>query len=139
MTAKKGSKPAQASRADALLPKFPFGRISIVCPTPGISCEAVPASDPAGAGMRRHFHPGNHAAESFVSFIPLFDGAANQTFASARLAHSTHTGIATPNAWSGAHPATRHANRARCDARRRERPAKWRALWSHSAAQTAPA
>ena len=42
--------------------------------TPGISCEAVPASDPAGAGMRRHVHPGNHAAESFVSFIPLFDG-----------------------------------------------------------------
>jgi hypothetical protein len=24
--------------------------------------------------MRRHVHPGNHAAESFVSFIPLFDG-----------------------------------------------------------------
>jgi hypothetical protein len=42
--------------------------------TPGISCEAVPASDLAGAGMRRHVHPRNHAAESFVSFIPLFDG-----------------------------------------------------------------
>ena len=28
----------------------------------------------AGAGMRRHAHSGNHAAESFVSFIPLFDG-----------------------------------------------------------------
>jgi hypothetical protein len=27
-----------------------------------------------GAGMRRHVHAGNHAAESFVSFIPLFDG-----------------------------------------------------------------
>jgi hypothetical protein len=26
------------------------------------------------AGMRRHVHAGNHAAESFVSFIPLFDG-----------------------------------------------------------------
>ena len=26
-----------------------------------------------GAGMRRHVHSGNHAAESFVSFIPLFD------------------------------------------------------------------
>ncbi len=25
-----------------------------------------------GAGMRRHVHAGNHAAESFVSFIPLF-------------------------------------------------------------------
>jgi hypothetical protein len=24
--------------------------------------------------MRRHVHAGNHAAESFVSFIPLFDG-----------------------------------------------------------------
>jgi hypothetical protein len=34
----------------------------------------VPASDPAGAGIRRHVHSGNHAAESFVSFIPLFDG-----------------------------------------------------------------
>jgi hypothetical protein len=43
-----------------------------VCPTPGISCEAVPASDRDGAGMRRHVHSGNHAAESFVSFIPLF-------------------------------------------------------------------
>ena len=32
-------------------------------------------SDRAGAGMRRHVHSGNHAAESFVSFIPLFDGA----------------------------------------------------------------
>jgi len=30
----------------------------------------------AGAGMRRHVHPGNHAAESFVSFIPLFGSAA---------------------------------------------------------------
>jgi hypothetical protein len=46
----------------------------IVGLTPGISCEAVPASDPAGAGMRRHVHSGNHAAESFVSFIPLFGG-----------------------------------------------------------------
>jgi hypothetical protein len=27
----------------------------------------------ASAGMRRHVHAGNHAAESFVSFIPLFD------------------------------------------------------------------
>jgi hypothetical protein len=46
----------------------------VVGRTPGISCEAVPASDLDGAGMRRHVHPGNHAAESFVSFIPLFDG-----------------------------------------------------------------
>ena len=30
----------------------------------------------AGAGMRRHVHSGNHAAESFVSFIPLFGGSA---------------------------------------------------------------
>ena len=43
--------------------------------TPGISCEAVPACDRDGAGMRRHVHSGNHAAESFVSFIPLFGGA----------------------------------------------------------------
>jgi hypothetical protein len=33
----------------------------------------VPASDPAGAGMRRHVRPGNHAAESFVSCIRLLD------------------------------------------------------------------
>ena len=45
--------------------------------TPGISCEAVPASDLAGAGMRRHLNeshagrPYAGAAESFVSFIPL--------------------------------------------------------------------
>jgi hypothetical protein len=35
-------------------------------------CEAVPAFDLAGAGMRRHVYSGNHAAESLVSFIPLF-------------------------------------------------------------------
>jgi hypothetical protein len=47
--------------------------------TPGISCEAVPASMPlAGAGMRRHVHAGNHAAESFVSFIPLLGGPAHR-------------------------------------------------------------
>jgi hypothetical protein len=32
----------------------------------------VPPSDLAGAGMRRHVHSGNHAAESFVSCIRLF-------------------------------------------------------------------
>jgi hypothetical protein len=45
--------------------------------TPGISCEAVPASERDGLGMRRHLHPSAAcgarvgAAESFVSFIPL--------------------------------------------------------------------
>ena len=34
----------------------------------------MPASERDGAGMRRHVHPGNHAAESFVSFMRLFDG-----------------------------------------------------------------
>jgi hypothetical protein len=48
--------------------------------TPGISCEAVPASDVASAGMRRHVHPRNHAAESFVSFIPLFGSVALQSY-----------------------------------------------------------
>jgi hypothetical protein len=49
----------------------------LVCPTPRISCEAVPACCRDGAGMRRHLnesHPGlpcSGAAESFVSFIPL--------------------------------------------------------------------
>jgi hypothetical protein len=52
-----------------------------VRPTPGISCEAVPASILAGAGMRRRLRPSAArdarvgAAESFVSFIPLFGGA----------------------------------------------------------------
>jgi hypothetical protein len=45
-----------------------------VRPTPRISCEAVPASDLTGAGMRRHLRPGNGAAESFVSLVPLFCG-----------------------------------------------------------------
>ena len=44
--------------------------------TPRISCEAVPASVLAGAGMRRHVRSGHHAAEGFVSFIALFDGVA---------------------------------------------------------------
>ena len=35
----------------------------------------MPASKRDGAGMRRHFAPRNGAAESFVSFIPLFDDA----------------------------------------------------------------
>jgi hypothetical protein len=63
--------------------------VTCVRPTPGISCEAVPASmPPAGAGMRRHVHPGNHAAESFVSFIPLFCGFALHAAPSAsRSAH----------------------------------------------------
>src|SRR5512142_2355674 len=49
--------------------------------TPGISCEAVPASIRDGAGMRRHLRLSAAcgarvgAAESFVSFIPLFGGA----------------------------------------------------------------
>ncbi len=51
-----------------------------VRPTPGISCEAVPAFGRGGAGMRRHRRLSAAcgarfgAAESFVSFIPLFDG-----------------------------------------------------------------
>ena len=51
--------------------------------TPGISCEAVPASMPlTGAGIRRHLRLSAAcgarvgAAESFVSFIPLFGGLA---------------------------------------------------------------
>jgi hypothetical protein len=39
------------------------------CLTPGISCEAVPASDPAGAACGARVG----AAETFVSLIPLFD------------------------------------------------------------------
>jgi len=43
-----------------------------------ISCEAVPASALAGAGMRRHLDTSNGAAESFVSFIRLFGGSTSQ-------------------------------------------------------------
>jgi hypothetical protein len=42
-----------------------------------MSCEAVPACYGGGTGMRRRVHPGDHAVESSVSFIPLFDGTAN--------------------------------------------------------------
>jgi hypothetical protein len=38
--------------------------------TPGIGYEAVPACCRGGAGMGRHAHSRNHAAESFVSFTP---------------------------------------------------------------------
>ena len=34
----------------------------------------MPASDLAGAGMRRHLRAGHGAAESFVSCIRLFGG-----------------------------------------------------------------
>jgi hypothetical protein len=68
--------------------------------TPGISCEAVPASELAGAGMRRHVHSGNHAAESFVSFIPLFGGTVASPLMPSSLWHpsraSTSTLSATP-------------------------------------------
>ncbi len=47
--------------------------------TPRISCEAVPASVLAGAGMSRHLHPRNGAGESFVSFIRLFCGPAQDS------------------------------------------------------------
>jgi hypothetical protein len=60
--------------------RLPCAALATVSRTPGISCEAVPASNRDGAGMRRHVHSGNHAAESFVSFIPLFDGVAAPRF-----------------------------------------------------------
>jgi hypothetical protein len=49
---------------------------------PGMSCEAVPASDRDGAGMRRHLRSSAAcgarvgAAESFAGFIPLLGGLA---------------------------------------------------------------
>jgi hypothetical protein len=55
-----------------------------VHPTPRISCEAVPAAVVTFGGMRRHLdgsrecRPCDGAAESFVSFIALFDGFLNQ-------------------------------------------------------------
>jgi len=53
---------APARRAGGRCPSRPYVRR-----TPRISCEAVPASNPAGAGMRRHLHTSSGAAESFVS------------------------------------------------------------------------
>ena len=44
-------------------------------PTPGISCEAVPAFEVDHRGHEAALLPRNGAAESFVSFIPLFDSA----------------------------------------------------------------
>ena len=69
------SKQVQNSRAAELLPRLPFSRISIVCPTLRISCEAVPPSiRPAGAqGGTSARSTG--AALSFVSCIRLFDAA----------------------------------------------------------------
>jgi hypothetical protein len=40
-----------------------------VCRTPGISCEAVPASEVDRRGHEAALLPRNGAAESFVSFI----------------------------------------------------------------------
>ena len=48
--------------------------VTFVRPTPGISCEAVPASEVDRRGHEAALLPSNGAAESFVSFIPLFDG-----------------------------------------------------------------
>jgi len=47
----------------------------LVRPTPGISCEAVPASEVDRRGHEAALLPSNGAAESFVCCIPLFDGA----------------------------------------------------------------
>ena len=55
------------------LPAFCDGSLTSLI-TGDMSCEAVPASDLATAGMRRHVHSGNHAAESLVSFSPLLGG-----------------------------------------------------------------
>ncbi len=55
----------------------------------------MPACCPGGAGMRRHLngsHPGlpySGAAESFVSFIPLFDGVAGPRQTDRHASHGT--------------------------------------------------
>jgi hypothetical protein len=53
-----------------------------VCRTPGISCEAVPASNVGRRGHEAALLPRNGAAESFVSFIPLFGGGPHCRFRS---------------------------------------------------------
>ncbi len=50
-----------------------------VCRTPGISCEAVPASNVGRRGHEAALSPRNGAAESFASFIPLFCGVEHQS------------------------------------------------------------
>jgi hypothetical protein len=67
----------------------PSPRTRQVRRTPELKCEAVPASERDGAGMRRHVHPSNHAAESFVSFIPLFDGTALEPVLDVQACHFT--------------------------------------------------
>ena len=96
--------------------------------TPGISCEAVPASMPlAGAGMRRHLRPSaacgaGGAAESFVSFIPLFGGPRLRSRPVAVMPRRSRVPIAH------ATPPSRLSTAMRtCDARRRWRqPARRR-------------
>jgi hypothetical protein len=66
--------------------------------TPGIICEAVHASDLDGAGMRLHVHSGNHAAESFVSFISLFDRVAAPYTPACVACHSARARSAKPSA-----------------------------------------
>ena len=75
---------------------FPSPADGEVRPTRRISCEAVPASILAGAGMSRRLRPRNGAGESFVSFIRLFGGSSvmpRTLTVAGRLAHA-RTGLA---------------------------------------------
>ena len=62
-----------------------------------MSCEAVPACCRGGAGIRRHLRPSAAcgarvgAAESFVSFIPLFGSAARYCAAVTARRHAATT------------------------------------------------
>src|SRR5512141_2120884 len=76
-------RPLYAQRCDVPPVRTNFvvpGFAAVARRTPGISCEAVPACCRGGAGIRRHLRPSAAcgakvgAAESFVSFIPLFGG-----------------------------------------------------------------
>ena len=77
--ARAGIRPPCASQRRSCSSVPPHPAAPVVGRTPRISCEAVPASILAGAGMSRHLRPRNGAGESFVSFIRLFGGTSTPT------------------------------------------------------------
>lgn len=66
--------------------------------------EAVPVSDPAGAGMRQHLRPnaacgvGVGAAETSVSVIPLFGGLASVLLVTCKPVGCSYTNHYHPDA-----------------------------------------
>jgi hypothetical protein len=70
-----GAEQARLHTTAMISPRRAMVGLRKVCRTPGISCEAVPAFEVDRRGHEAALRPSNGAAESFVSFIPLFDGS----------------------------------------------------------------